>query len=106
MANDTQQQNNRQEADQFRRDDPVEVILHKVIRQYAENGSIGKKLFSVETEKALQPEIEILGAYSIQLLQNPAQMLSAAFDPAQTEEMRERALKLYDLMLESLPASR
>jgi len=105
MKNNDQQQSNRQETNRLTGDEPIEVILPIVVRLYAEYGSMGKNLFSAETEKALQPEIETLGAYSMHLLQNPAKMLSAAIKPAQIEEMRQRALKLYDMILESLAAA-
>ncbi|WP_296948370.1 hypothetical protein [uncultured Massilia sp.] len=105
MNYENQKTNQRRETNNLKMDEPLEVILPKVVRLYAENGSMGKKLFSIETEGILQAEIEALGAYSIQLLQSPAKMFSGAIDPIQNEEFRQRALKLYDLILQSLPAA-
>jgi len=105
MSDKNQQSNTSETADRLKGDEPFEIIMNKAVRLYMENGRFGKRLFSAETEKILEVESETLAAYSMSLAQSPEKLLSAVFDPILSEEIRQRALKFYNLVLQSLPAA-
>lgn len=104
MTDKNEQPNKSEDVDCLRGDEPFEIIMNKAVRLYMENGQFGKRLFSAETEKMLQVESETLAAYSMSLAQSPTEILKAVFDPVQSEQIRQRALKFYNLILQSLTA--
>ena len=83
--------------------EPFETIVQKAIKMYMDNGQFGKNLFSPAAERALADESEALAVYTMRLAESPQSTLAAVFDPVQAEELRQRALRFYNLIIQSMP---
>ena len=85
--------------------EPFETIVAKAIKLYMDNGRFGKNLFSPAAERALADESEALAAYTLKLAESAQATLAAVFDPVKAEDLRQRALRFYNLVLQSMPQS-